>query len=180
MYRTILMVRTPLAEKLNEVMIALTESFTDMDCRQIDAMIGRAVTVPTDKIAIDILRNPPRLKNRDEIHRSLKKNGLSEDLASSLYEPIRSRCMLEGESCHWWRKGFGYALVIGDGIDNNNLSHIKIMPGVYVGPGGVVEAQGVILQRPEDCSISMERAKNKSIELHALQRYLENHYFLSV
>lgn len=164
----------PLAEKLNELMITLTECFTDMDCSQIDALIERAVEDPSDKLTLDRLRKPPHVKDKDIISSSLQEHGLPVDLFDVLYKPIRSRCLQEGEAHCWWRKGFGYALVIGDGIDDQSCSHIKIMPGTYVGPGGVVEAQGVVLQRPENRSMSIKRIRTKSAELHALQKYLEN------
>ncbi len=163
----------PMAQKLNELMVALSESFTDMDCGQIDALIECTVKARPDKKALDILRKPPRLKQRDEVRACLKAQGLPVTLADSLYEPIRARCLLDGQSGNWWRKGFGYALVIGDSVQAEHCSTIKIMPGVYVGQGGVVEAQGVILQRPEDRSIPVARMRDKSMQLQTLKQFLE-------
>jgi hypothetical protein len=47
------------------------------------------------------------------------------------------------------------------------------MPGVFVGPGGVVEAQGIVIRRPEDKQVSDSKIREKSEVLWQLATNLK-------
>ena len=49
------------------------------------------------------------------------------------------------------------------------------MPGVFVGPGGVVEAEGYIIRRPEDKIFSEGEIRRKSEDIRHLAEALKLH-----
>jgi len=42
---------------------------------------------------------------------------------------------------------------------------MKITPGAYLGPAGVVESEGVVLNRPENLFLPEEQIQSRSKEL---------------
>ena len=70
-----------------------------------------------------------------------------------------------------WRKGFGYAWVVTGNL--NMKAQLRIQAGLYIGPGGIVEAQGMILRRPIDSIASTETIRKKSEILNLLRDFLK-------
>jgi hypothetical protein len=120
------------------------------------------------------LRTAPKIKDIDQIFSNLKNFKLPVELLKVLYNPIESRCRQIGKPIDHWRKGFGYALVMSDCHDDDGGCHLKIMPGVYTGRGGVVEAQGVVLQHSKNQLLPIEKVMIKSHELHDLKTHLDS------
>lgn len=100
---------------------------------------------------------------------------LPEPLLPELHTAVEARCRQDGPAENWWRKGFGYALVL---IDNRRRGSVtlRLLPGVYVGPGGVVEAQRIVLRRPEDRQSGPEAVRRRSDQLWALAANLEQRF----
>jgi len=92
-----------------------------------------------------------------------------------LLNPVKNRCLETDHHHTWWRKGFGYALVF-KSRKSDKKCELRILPGVYLGPGGVVEAQGVLLKRPTDQFISDSEIKTKSHLLWDLTAHLKKNF----
>jgi hypothetical protein len=154
----------PLAQLLGELLKELTECMTDMDCGAIDARLARIESGGSDLAALlDTLRARPAMRPEDKMRAAMRRRGYDGDLAAALIEPVRLRCREEGDWLSWWRKGFGYALVFRGAPAGG--TELRIMPGLYLGVGGVVEALGVALRRPEDRSLPEDivRAKGRGV-----------------
>jgi len=80
-----------------------------------------------------------------------------------------------------WRKGFAYALVLEElkDMDNNEVTKLKIVPAAYLGSGGVVEATGVVLKRPENAKLPPDQCLIKSQALYPLINIINPHCNLS-
>jgi hypothetical protein len=162
----------PIAVALNDLMVEITQSFTDMDCAKIDYHIEKAIVTRPTIEDMQLLRSAPKLKQKDQIFSNLQNFNLPIELFSAVYRPIELRCWQQGPSSDHWRKGFGYALVVSSDCSEGNICRIKIMPGVYIGPGGVVEAQGIVLRRPGIKKLPMETVVHKRRTMHALKDHL--------
>jgi hypothetical protein len=131
-----------------ELLCRLTASFTDMDCARLRGILAQIEhgRLPAREVAA--LRAVPHLRKEDAIRAALERNGLPQDLLRVLLPAIRERCVRAGMSdpLNMWRKGFGYACVLSGPVDGPSCE-VRIMPGVYLGAGGVVEAQRVVLSR---------------------------------
>lgn len=136
----------PIAIRVEALLRDLTETLTDMDCGERDGLLQRCET--KGSTIWNELRKPPALRDELEISRRASAKGIPGDLIKLLMPPVRNRCQEIGDPFHWWRIGFGYALCLSSEVKNSH-GVLKIMPGVYVGPGGIVETQSVILRRPE-------------------------------
>ena len=163
----------PIAETLNATFRALSESLTDMDCGRMDAILCEIEQGPLAEEKLKELRRTPCLRGLSEIATRCARSGIPCAVYEPLLEAVRCRCLAGGDSAGWWRKGFGYALVLGSlpGGDSAGCE-LRIMPGVYGGGGGVVEAQGVVLRRPEDKQLPAEVIRRKSAVLHELAALL--------
>ncbi|MGB8227051.1 MAG: hypothetical protein WCE45_09370 [Sedimentisphaerales bacterium] len=149
----------PLAVLLEQLTGDLTEILTDIKCKEIDkTLIETEKGIPKNW---KMLRDRPIMQSADYIRRQFKKRGYPESFLDAVLGPVKNRCDEKGNPCNWWRKGFGYALVLRDYVPGK-CGEIRIMPAVYVGPGGVVEAQGIILKRPENRQLSDKEIRSKS------------------
>jgi hypothetical protein len=107
------------------------------------------------------LQKLPKLKDDDEIRTSLNKK-FSKEATEELLVLVKNRYssnLKEG-----WRKGFGYTLALKE--DENGYVSLKINPGAYLGPAGVVESLGILLKRPEDYDLPIDFLIKKSNELY--------------
>lgn len=161
----------PLALLLEHLTIDLTQILTNMKYKDIDRILVKTEKRPPENWKQ--LRERPVMHSKDYIISQFKKRGYPLSLLNAIYEPVQNRCNEEGNPENWWRKGFGYALVLSGDLKGFS-SKIRIMPAVFVGPGGVVEAQGVILRRPEDKQLSKIIIREKSKALWHLSEYLKN------
>ena len=50
--------------------------------------------------------------------------------------------------------------------EENSITELKITPGAYLGPAGVIESLGVVLERPENETLTNEELIRKSKELY--------------
>jgi len=162
---------------LNELFVDLTEAFTTMNCEDVDQLLRGIEGGSLSLEARRKLRAAPALRPDHEIREHLAKKYLPESLFTCLKPAIKNRCEEQGTSEQWWRKGFGYSLLLGtlprkDDSESSACSELRILPGVYCGPGGVVEAQGVFLQRPEDRQVPFSVVQEKSKVLHELAALL--------
>ena len=164
----------PLAVLLEYLTRDITEIITDMKCRDIDRIL-----VKTEKgcpKGWKALRNRTVMQPRDYISRQFEKRGYPKSFLNAIFDAVKNRCNEQGNPQDWWRKGFGYAVVF-SGYSGGGCGEIRIMPGVYVGPGGVVEAQGVVLRRPEDKQLSQIEISEKSKVFRHLAGYLKSRGF---
>ena len=160
----------PVAALLEQLTGDLTEILTDIKCKEIDKiLIETEKGVPKNW---KILRDRPIIQSENYIIRQFKKNGWPGSFLKAILEPVKNRCQEKGNCLDWWRKGFGYALILTD-LSAGRCAEIRIMPAVYVGPGGVVEAQGIILKRPENKQLSDKEIRNKSKFLWQLAENLK-------
>ncbi len=153
----------PIANVLNSLFVDLTECFTELDCEEIDEILRLTENGKLDRKYLNQLRVKPTIRDIEYIVGALEELKISLSPIESLYGPIHRRCHEEGDSRHFWRKGFGYAMVLSSPADSEiDSTELRIMPGVYTGPGGVIEAQGVVLKRPEDKTIDQKMALERS------------------
>jgi len=135
----------PVSRAAIRLLDSLTESFTDMNCRAMRQVLKKTERGPLSSADLAALRAVPRVRGEDQIAAELTARELPLSLIPVLLPPIRERC--EGtDTRRMWRRGFGFALVITGALDGN-ATEFRLMPGVYLGSGGVVEAQQIILSR---------------------------------
>ena len=155
----------PMAVQLDLAMKDLTETLTTMKCDDIDRILLETEKGYPKKLRM--LRAIPTIRTEAYVRKIFKKKNYPESLVDAVFEPVSNRCNEYSNRINWWRKGFGYALVF-SGSSNGNCGTMRIMPGVFVGPGGVVEAQGVILKRPRTDRCAAEKSGKKSALLWQL------------
>lgn len=171
----------PLAQILNQTMRTLCEAFTDMDCDRIDRTLKSIERGALKSEDIAFLRQTPNLNDRRKAIQYLKDHSIKNErrlessLLDELFFAIENRCLEQGDHSEWWRKGFGYALVFNGSVDGRE-SELHISPGIYCGPGGVVEALGVILARPENLTVPPKEIVSKSKALWKLDDFLHKRY----
>jgi len=107
---------------------------------------------------------------KEKIESLLKENRFSKDLKNleellNLFETKHNDYFLNS-----WRKGFGYTLTF---KENDLKTALKITPGAYLGSGGVVETEGIVLKRPENYTLPLDELKRKSEELYELAEKLK-------
>lgn len=164
----------PLAAMLEEVMRELTETFTTIKCREIDRILaGTQKGVPKN---LKKLRAAPLMRGEKYIRKIFKMRGYPAGLLEALIQPVHNKCNETGNPADWWRKGFAYALVF-HGPAKGRRGELRIMPGVYIGPGGVVEAEGFIITRQEDRKFSEAEIRRKSEDLRKLAKGLKKSGF---
>jgi hypothetical protein len=159
----------PVSAMLEEIMRELTEAFTTMRCSDIDRIL--AATEKSRPENMGIVRANPVMRKEKDIRKIFKQRKYPARLFKALWGPVWKRCNEKGDPTEWWRKGFAYALVL-SGPSRGNRGELRIMPGVYVGPGGIVEAQGYIIKRQEDLKFSDEQIRSKSKTLKDLAEKL--------
>lgn len=160
----------PLAAMLEEIMRELTETFTTTRCRDIDRILNQTGKSRPKNLAI--LRASPAIRDEKAVRKIFRQRKYPVGLFEALWRPVWNRCCEQGSPVDWWRKGFAYALVF-NGPSKGNWGELRIMTGVYVGPGGVVEAEGVIIKRPEDRKFSDREVRLKSEDLRHLAEVLK-------
>eukprot|EP01136_Pigoraptor_vietnamica_P018561 Opistho-1_new@65112 len=160
----------PISEALDALLVGISEAFTDMDCAAVDSVLDKTSQAPLSDADKEFVRRTPKLRAESETKARLSSLGLPDDVVGGLYSTliggIRRRCEEEGDpedpALGWWRKGFGYGIVFVT-VPGQKESHIRVMPGVYMGMGGTCETSGVYITRPEDRFLSeadtLERSK---------------------
>jgi len=164
----------PLAIQLDRLTRDLTEALTKNKCKDMDNIL-----IETEKGRPknwERLRDRPIMQTEAYISNAFKEKGYPEALREALLKPVRNRCNETENRNDWWRKCFGYALVL-SGPSKGNSGQIRIMPGVLVGPGGVVEAQGIVIRRPEDKQVSDSKIRERSDILWQLAKNLKKFGF---
>ncbi len=160
----------PLATMLEGIMCELTEVFTTIRCVDIDRIL-----VATEKMCLKnlaILRATPVMRDEKAVRKIFIQSKYPTGLLESLWQPVWNRCHEKGDPADWWRKGFAYALIF-KGPSRGGWGELRMMPGVYVGPGGVVEAEGCIIKRLEDKKFSEYEIRQKSKELQNMAEDLK-------
>jgi hypothetical protein len=165
----------PISQVLKHIFEELTKSITTLNYKDMDKILFECENGPLNEQNMKKLREAPVLRSIEEIKNTLKEKDIPEIVLKGLIEPIQKRCSESGNRSDWWRKGFGYALVFSSVTDISS-GELRIMPGVFVGPGGVVEAQGVILKRPLDRQVSLDDIRAKSDVLWQLTDFLKDRF----
>lgn len=165
----------PFSSMLDHFMKELSEAFTSFDCNRIDRILKRIEKGILSGEELRELRAVPDIKPIDKIKEIFVKKNFPNTLISALLFAINNRCKTHGTPEKWWRKGFAYAIVFSSPC-NQDRGRIRIMPGVYIGPGGVVEAKGVFLNRLENQTISREEIRQKSQVLYSLKNHIKNRF----
>jgi len=163
----------PIACLLDSIACQLSEIFTDMNCVKIDSILKKTELGSLSLQDISILRKAPVMRSHEEIQREIQNKGYPSSLLQAIKASVENRCSERGDRTNWWRKGFGYSLVFSASVGSESTV-LRVMPGVFVGPGGVVEAQGIILQRPQNKQLNEHENKKKSRVLWELAEELEN------
>lgn len=161
----------PLSRGLEGIMRDLTEALTFIDCRQMDDVL-RGVE-RGESVDLNTLRATPSMRGEEEIRDHFEGKGIPLSLLELVLDPLRRRCGEEGDPYFQWRKGFGYSLVFG-GPSRGRSGTLRIMPGIYIGPGGVVEAEGVVIERPEVIHDDDKDALEKSRVYWALKDWIRS------
>jgi len=161
----------PMAVALNRAFIDLTEALTTINCEAVDIELRKIAD--GKPLNVDLLRETPKMRRKSEVRKLFHEKGLPDTLLEVLLDPVHNRCSETGDPSTWWRKGFGYSLAF-SGPSTEDCGELRIMPGIYTGPGGVVEANGVLIRRPEDRQIDLLEAREKSNVQWRLARWLKN------
>ena len=175
----------PIAEYLNNYFADLTDiffkeirpSFSDMLFKRnniysnylfkktwsnlADKVLRKTSNGMISKEDYEFLQSMGDFKEDQDIISLLFEKGFSIDSAIGLFMMAKNR--RDGDYSIAWRKGFAYTLTFNE---MGSKTILKITPGAFLGPAGVVESLGVILQRPEDRTLSNEELVRKSEELH--------------
>ncbi|WP_409199911.1 hypothetical protein [Methanobrevibacter sp. DSM 116169] len=142
--------------------------YSDSWCEIIDNVLKKTSNRKLSKKEYEFIKKLPPLKDDISITRLLKSKGFSSKAIDELLKLVKSRYALD--SSYTWKKGFAYALVI---EENKNKTILKIAPGAYNGPGGIVETQKILLNRIEHSSDDNEKLKKKSEKLYELGEKLK-------
>jgi hypothetical protein len=165
-----------LAAMLEQITRELTETFTTIKCKDVDRiLLATQKGVPKNW---RLLRATPVMSDEKYIRKIFKERGYPAKLLESLWQPVWDRCHEKGNPANWWRKGFAYALVL-HGPAKAGRGELRIMPGVFIGPGGVVEAEGLVITRPENRKFSPDQIRRKSDDLRKLAEGLKKFGFHS-
>jgi len=165
----------PTAQVVNRLFSDLTEALTTVSCAAVDAEIARLVCEGKDIKGLEKLRQPPRPRPREEAWMRFQSLGGTRPLFDEIYGAVVNRAQESDPDRDWWRKGFGYSWVLG-GKPGNGHCICRLLPGVYVGPGGVVEAQGVMLKRPLDRHLPHDILRKQSDALWTLAAALKENF----
>jgi len=160
----------PLAVLMEKITRELTETLTTIRCKEIDGILAKNRSKNLKKLRAD-----PVMRDEKYIRKVFKQRGYPKGLLEAILPAVLKRCRREGDSFNWWRKCFAYALVF-NGPAKGSRCELRIMPGVYIGPGGVVEAEGFIIRRPEDRQFSDIEIRRKSEDLRTLAKELKKHF----
>jgi len=165
----------PIATAIEATAKELTEVMTSMRFDDYDKILLRIEKGPLQQPELDQLRSVPEVVPLREVSEMWSDRGLPSELLDTLRPAVERRIQEVGPAADWWRKGFGYALVL---VEDRELESVtlRVMPGVYVGPGGVVEAQGILLRRPEDQRLGTDELRLKSRALWQLAGSLEDRF----
>lgn len=157
----------PVAAAIAATLRQLAETLTSMRFAEIDRLLSRVERGPLAADELERLRAAPQVRPYPEVEADWEAAGLPPELLPALYPAVERRCRESGPPEDWWRKGFGYALVLTERRSEGTVT-LRLLPGVYVGPGGVVEAQRFVLRRPEDRQFDQVMLKRRSKELWSL------------
>ena len=160
----------PLAAMLEQITRELTETFTTIKCKDIDRILAATQKgVPKNW---KLLRATPVMRDEKYIKKIFGHSGYPTGLLEALWRPVWNRCHENGNPADWGRKGFAYALVF-HGPVKASRGELRIIPGVFIGPGGVVEAEGLTITRPENKKFSDAKIRRKSKDLQILAQALK-------
>ena len=160
----------PLAVLLDEITCDLTQILTTIKCKDIDTVLASTEKgLPKNW---EKLRATPRMRSLPSIGKAFAQKDYPQSLLDAILEPVRNRCSPHAAPLNWWRKGFAYSFVLSSQSDGKG-GQIRIMPAVFTGPGGVVEAMGVVLRRPEDKQFSEAQIIKKSKTLQQLTKEIK-------
>lgn len=165
----------PVSAAAAAMMRDLTESLTSMRFRTYDELLAGIERGRLPQFDRQALRAPPDLRPYTEVEAAWRAHDLPPELLPELYAAAEARCRQSGPVENWWRKGFGYALVMTEDRRRRSVT-LRLLPGVYVGPGGVVEAQRIVLRRPEDRQSDPEAVRRRSDQLWSLAAKLEQRF----
>ncbi len=165
----------PIGRILEGITKGLTEAMTTFDCSFIDRILIKTENGPLTMEDLEILRAAPDLRSKEKIVKIFRDKKYPTSLLKSILEPVEKRCRETEDKANWWRKGFGYSLVLSSFPDGKS-GELRILPGVYVGPGGMVEAHQVVLKRPENQWIPKNEMEDKSRVLWELADCLKNYF----
>lgn len=160
----------PLARDLSMLMQSLSEGLTTMDVSELNHILNQIIRGPLTEEAMQKLRTSPNMRPVDYIENIWKANNWTPEILEVLMEPVSRRCEEKGDPRQWWRKGFGYALVLSQTSGKEGI--LRILPGLYTGPGGVVESLGVCLRRPLKIQKSDSEMKVKNEVMRELTDYI--------
>jgi len=90
-----------------------------------------------------------------------------------MYPYINNRMNSCTDLCLKWRKNFGYSLVMCDSVDREIYSGLYILPLPLCGSGGVAEALGCYLTRPETQVAPDDLLKQHNFIIDALSERIE-------
>jgi hypothetical protein len=164
----------PMAATLSASLQRLTEAFVRMDCDQMTETLRRCELGLLSAEEITSIRGVPEMRPVDEIRSAFLREGWPESLLEQLLPMVQARCAPQpGQgTAPMWRKGFAYAIVF-SGRVQGSTGEMRIMPVAQLGPAGVVEAQGIVLERVKQAA-PLSELKRKGIALHELGLKLAN------
>ncbi len=158
----------PMAATLSTTLQRLTEAFVQIDCAGTYATLRRCELGPLSLEELAFVRAVPQMRPVDDIRAAFLGEGWPLPLLEQLLPMVQARCCPQpGQSqAPKWRKGFGYAIVFSGRVQGSS-GEMRIMPVAQLGPAGVVEAQGIVLERVRQ-SAPLSELKRKGYALHEL------------
>ena len=164
----------PIAKYLNSYFAELTDLFFKKNdihssnhlfneswCSLADVVLKKTSKGMISKVDYEFLQSLSDFKEDHEILSSLVEKGFSTQSTLELLTIAKNR--KNGDYLNGWRKGFAYTLTLNE---ENSKTILKITPGAYLGPAGVVESLGIVLKRPEDKTLPTKKLVEISKKLH--------------
>lgn len=138
-----------IAEKISTVFSRLSSYISNDLIDKYKNILKETENRPLTDEELEFLRTPINPKPLEEIL-SKCQNNHEKAYLSSLYESMINRFNQKCPDLPMWRKNFGYSLVLCESEFSKLESGLRIYTLPQCGPGGVVEALGCILTRPEN------------------------------
>jgi hypothetical protein len=164
----------PMAASLSASLQRLTEAFVRMDCDRMTETLRRCELGPLSPEEMAGIRAVPEMRPVDEIRAAFLRKGWPAALLEQFLPMVQARCAPQpGQSqVPTWRKGFAYSIVFSGRVQGAS-GEMRIMPVAQLGPAGVVEAQGIVLERVRQ-SAPLSELRRKGHALHDLGLKLAN------
>lgn len=161
----------PLDRLIYDLMADIHEAMFEMEfARRIEIMQGaNSCSLPDDKVAV--LTSIAPIRSLSEASRRFNEAQIDDRLLAVLWPWALNLANKEGANTERLIQGPAYSVVFAENFGSGK-TYLTIMPGFPQGNGGVVEALGILLSRP-NYKMSLEEMRARSARLYPLTDILQ-------